>query len=478
MRGSRTRLFLENILVYGLGSAMNMVIPFIMLPIITRLLPSSEYYGINDMVVIFVSVGSAIATMGMYDAMYRFYFDKEDLTYRKEVCSSTLLSIVVTGFLLMLMVLFFQRPLTGLLFSDASYAPLIIVGGLNIWVTSINTIVAAPTRMKNQRMRYIGIQTLVPLISYGFSIVLILKGEYVYALPLASLFSNMVVCMVFSVLNRHDFSLKYFNKSILKPMLNFGIPLMPVFIFFWMLTSVGRLFITNTWGLEYTGIYAAAGKLAAVSQLIYSAFSGGWQYFAFLTMNDDDYVVLISRIFDYLAGISFFSTAALIIVIKPIYTIMLPAQYAEGIVIVPVLFLAPLILMLRQTIGMHFQVKKLSVLGSSTIGFGALVAVVLYYLLIPRFGISGAAVASLSGYVASILITIAILKKMELVLVSKRICIGSVLTLIVLTLYVSCGSTGIVYLVAAVECIVLLFAYRYDVVNLVKGGVKTNIEIG
>lgn len=466
---SRKQLFLENILIYGLGSVMNNVIPFIMLPIITRLLPNSEYYGINETVTIFVAFGSAIAAMGMYDAMYRFYFEKDDTTYRKEICSSALFTIVVTGFFVMLMALFFQKPLAGILFSDSRYAPLIIVGSLNIWVTVISTIVAAPTRMRNQRLRYITIQTLIPVISYSLSILLILKGEYVYALPVASLLSNVVICVIFSVLNRHDFSTKHLNMSWLKQMLRFGVPLMPVFIFFWVISSMGRIIITNELGLEYTGIYAAAGKLAAVSQLIYSAFAGGWQYFAFSTMRDKDYVELISRVFDYLSGVSFFSTAALILVLKPVFSIMLPVEYAQGIVVTPALFLAPLILMLRQTIGMHFQVKKMSILGTSTVAFGAAVALVLYFILIPYLGISGAAIASLAGYLASLLITIVILFKMKLILIAKRVYLGTMLTVTVLTLHMSNTSTVIVNLVAGLECMLLLFSYRSDAINLIRG---------
>lgn len=472
---NRKILFLENILIYGIGSAMNMAIPFIMLPIVTRLLPSSEYYGINDTVTIFVSFGSAIATMGLYDAMYRFYFDDDDPSYRKRICSSTLATLVVTGFLALLFTIIFQKTLAGLLFSDSRYAPLIIIGGLNIWITCISTIVAAPTRIRNQRLRYLVLQTIIPVISYSFSILLILKGEYVYALPVASLLSNIVVCIIFSLLNRHDFSINCFNMVSLKPMLRFGVPLMPAFVFFWVLSSVGRIVITNTWGLEYTGIYAVAGKIASLSQLIYSAFAGGWQYFAFSTMKDKDYVVLISRVFDYLSGVSFFATAALVLVIKPIFTIMLPAEYVEGIVVAPALFLAPLILMLRQTVGMHFQVKKMSVVGTSTIGIGAVVAVALYFLLTPYYGVKGAAIASLVGYVTALLVTIVILKRMKLILISERIYLGAIITIILLWIQMKNLNIIIVNTAAIIHCFILLFAYRYDVVQIIKGVCKAKV---
>ncbi len=469
MTKSRKKLFFENIIIYGLGSVMNMVIPFIMLPIISRLLPGSEYYGVNDTVTIIVSFGSAIAVMGLYDAIYRFYFDKEDILYRKKLCSSTFFTVVFTGFIASLISIIFQSSLSKLIFSDVSYSPLIIIGGLNIWASSINTIVAAPTRMNNQRLRYIIIQTLVPISSYCIAILLIIRGEYVYALPLAALISNIVVCFIFLLLNRHHFDIRKYSVTLLKPLLRFGVPLMPVFIFYWVLSSVGRIVITNTWGLDYTGIYAAAGKIAAISQLIYSGFAGGWQYFAFSTMKDKDYVELIARVFDYLSGISFFATSLLVLLIRPIFAIMLPSSYVDGIVVAPALFLAPLLLMLRQTIGMHFQVKKWNILGTFTIGFGALVAITLYYLLIPSIGISGAAIGSLIGYVASLLLTIGILLKRKLLIIYKRVYLGSVLTTVLLSLHMNEVNTLIVNIVAVVVCIILFSAYYNDIMHLGKG---------
>jgi O-antigen/teichoic acid export membrane protein len=467
---NRKKLFFENILIYGLGSAMNMVIPFIMLPIISRLLPSTDYYGINDTVTIFVSFGSAIAMMGMYDAMYRFYFDKEDVGYHKKVCSTALFTVITIGFIVMTLSLILRKPLSELLFSDSNYTTLIVIGALNIWVSCINSIVAAPTRMKNQRLRYISIQTLIPIITYCFSIIMILKGEYVHALPLASLISNIIVCIVFFVFNRNDFNIKCAKIDLLRPMIKFGAPLMPIFVFFWILSSVGRIIITNTWGLEQTGIYAAAGKLASVSQLIYSAFAGGWQYFAFSTMKDEDYVELISKVFDYLSGLTFLVTAVLIIVIKPVFLIMLPSGYQDGILVAPALFIAPLTLMLRQTIGMHFQVQKKNIISSFTIGVGAAVAITLYLTLIPLLGIRGAAVGSLGGYIATLIITISMLVKMKLLILSRRIYVGFLLTITLLTLHMINFNGFYVILFAFAECILIAIYYRKDILLLIKTG--------
>ena len=47
-----------------------------------------------------------------------------------------------------------------------------------------------------------------------------------------------------------------------------------------------KVMITNMIGTSALGIYATGAKLAGVSQLVYSGFAGGYNYFKFKTMTD------------------------------------------------------------------------------------------------------------------------------------------------------------------------------------------------
>ena len=40
---NKLKLFIENFLVYGLGGVISKIVPLIMVPIVTRLMPSSDY---------------------------------------------------------------------------------------------------------------------------------------------------------------------------------------------------------------------------------------------------------------------------------------------------------------------------------------------------------------------------------------------------------------------------------------------------
>lgn len=66
---SKLRLYVGNFLVYGLGGVISIIITFVMVPIMTRLMPGTEYFGISDLSNILLQFGTAFAVMGMYDAI-------------------------------------------------------------------------------------------------------------------------------------------------------------------------------------------------------------------------------------------------------------------------------------------------------------------------------------------------------------------------------------------------------------------------
>ena len=110
---------------------------------------------------------------------------------------------------------------------------------------------------------------------------------------------------------------------------------MPVFFLYWVLGSCDRVMIVNFLGDEAAGLYAAGAKLSAASQLIYMAFAGGWQYFAFSTMNEENQVKNNSLVFEYLGIISFISTSFVCALSYEIFSVFYPKSYQNGYIVVP-----------------------------------------------------------------------------------------------------------------------------------------------
>lgn len=423
---SKMKLFIENFLVYGLGGIISKIIPLIMVPIITRIMPSTDYFGISDMAQTIISFGGALALMGMYDAMYRMFFERDDEVYKKSVCSTALLFTLITSIAVFVLMLVLKEPLAKWFLGDKSLVNVIYLTAMATLVSATNSIIAAPTRMQNKRKVFLVTNTVSPLLSYGIAIPLLLKSYYIIALPLAGMISGITMEATFYILNRKWFQPRLFDKKLLKQLLIIAIPLFPNFLIYWIFNSCDRLMITNLLNVGAEGIYSVGSKLGHASQLIYMAFAGGWQYYAFSTMRDKDQVGSNSRVFEYLGVISYVATAFVCALSFSIYRLLFTGEYVEGFIISPYLFLAPLLQMLFQVACNQFLVIKKTWPNMFILLGGAVLNVILNFCLIHIIGIEGASIATLFGYIVSVVIVVIVLCHMKLMVISPRFVIETI----------------------------------------------------
>ena len=342
-KNSKVTLFVENFLVYGLGGIISKIIPLIMVPIVTRVMPNSSYYGISDLANTVLSFGSALAIMGMYYAMYRMFFEKGDEAFKKDICSTALIVTIGTSIVVFLLMCLLKDVIAKYAFGDSSLGGLVYLTATATLIGATNSITSAPTRMQNKRRIFLIMNTVSSVLSYSVSLPLLLTGHYIIALPLAALISAFTQETIFFILNREWFQLRQFKKEYVRPLLKIAIPLLPTFLIYWIFNSSDKLMIANLLDVGATGLYSVGSKLGHASQLIYTAFAGGWQYFAFSTMKENNQVKSNSMIFEYLGLISFTCAMFVFALSSPIYKLLFTKEYYQGFVIAPYLFLAPLL---------------------------------------------------------------------------------------------------------------------------------------
>lgn len=466
----KLKLFIENFLVYGLGGIISKIVPLIMVPIVARLMPTSDYFGLSDMSNTVISFASAIAIMGMYDAVYRMFFEKDDEEYKKTVCSTALTFTFITSLVIFVAMIIFKDYIAKVFFSDRKYAYIVYLSAIATLVGATNSIVALPTRMQNKRKIFLITNTISPVLSYAVSIPMLLAGYYTIALPLAGVVSGITMELTFYVLNRNWFKLGHFDSKLLKQLLIIAVPLLPEFLIYWIFNSCDKVMITNMIGIGAAGIYAVGSKLGHASQLIYRAFAGGWQYFAFSTMNEDDQVKSNSMVFEYLGLISFIASAFICAWSFVIFKYVFPEEYLSGYIVAPYLFLAPLLQMLYQVISNQFLVIKKTWPEMLILLSGAVVNVIINYALIPILGIEGASIATLVGYVVSDIICVIVLVKMELMILTKKFVTiaGAMAAYIVAWRIMFSNNTIVGTLAAFALTIFMLFVYRDTIIQFIK----------
>ncbi len=403
---SRAKLFVENFFIYGFISILNKFVPLILLPVITRLLPNPSDFGIFNIYSLIVGFGTPLSILGLYDAMFREYFEEDDFQYKYNVTTTAQRAVLVSSIIISILLVVFSKNLSFLFFKNSNFTNIILYGSIGVFFSANLSIFQAPTRINNERKVFVFSSLLSTLFSYFISMFLIYLGFSYLGLIYGSMVSSVLLILFFFLRNKKYFSRGRFDRKILLELLKIGLPLLPTFLIYWIYSSMDRIMISNILGTSALGIYSVGDKIGSISQLIYISFANGWQYFVFSTMKDEDQVALISKIFEYLGVVSFISFIIFYLFNDIIFRLLFKGEYVNGYVVSPYLYLSPLLLMLFQIVGNQFLVIKKAYLVTLNLSLGALANIILNLFLIPILGIEGAAIATVLGYTISLILIV------------------------------------------------------------------------
>lgn len=477
----RGKELIDNILIYGLFGSLEKVVPLIMLPIITRIITDTTEYGAYSMFTTIQSFGIQIAILGLYDAVFREYYEREDSVYRRKVLSSALDIVIFSSFGLSVLLVLFSSYFSNVFFGRRGYNNFVYMAAIGLFAGATRSILSLPTRIKNERKVYIFSSFFQAIIGYVFAMIMIYAFRMNYeSLVYSSVITSILLTIYFIHRNGREFCLLCFNKKVSKELLKIGLPLLPTFIIYWVFNSCDKLMITNMLGLRDVGIFTIGVKVASISQIIYTAFATGWQYFAFKTMKDKDQVEMTSRIMEYLLAITAFVFMFATIFDEPIFRLVFDGDYELGYKVFPYLFLSPLLLMLYQTGANQFLVFKKSYLSTICLASGAVLNVALNYIMILMRGIEGAALATLVGYLTSIVMMLIFTIKHGWCIISRNflILLGIIIVMSITVLF----NSDIISIILAIAFATLIgVMYRRvpkQVIGLIRNSNTNSIHEG
>lgn len=456
---SRTSLLLSNMIVYGFNQVIVVLIPMIMLPIYSRLLPDISVFGASSLTTTISTLASAIAGFGMFDAAVRFAFDNDDNEFKKKVCSSAFVFMLCSSLVVCLMIILLNRQISILFYGSSDYKGLVVIAGFMAFFTVMNSAALIPIRITNKKKITL-INSLIKAVATAvITLVLLFNGFYLYAIPIGSLI-GLIVSWFFSffAVQRKYILLKKADKELIKRMFVFAVPLMITFVSYWIYQSADKIMLSNISNLTETGIYSIGAKVGSVSGVLQNAFASGWAYFAFSTMKDADQKEMIARIFRLFTLICVVMSLSVMAFISPVFRIVFAeGEYLAGAPICAALFFAPLQLTLMQIIGSQLLIAKKTKVYSLVQLFGAITNVIFNFILIQEFGARGAATSTLIGYSIPLLIMyFYLVNKKEIIFDIKVIItlILSILLVIISTLYIYnelivmlVGSVGILLII-------------------------------
>ena len=261
---------LNGTFVYFIGNATVSIIQLFMLRFITGNI-NPDGVGYYNTIVSVDNLITPVLTLQISDAVFR-YVIKGDLNERKKTVTNGTI-IVLLGIIVTVIGVFGVNYVVR----DIPHCLLVI---LYIISTNVFALYQKLARAVGANICYIKTNLLKAVLYLLLQVVCIfflhMKEESLFiALIIAT-----AVCLIYLELKikaREFVSLKFFDKTHLKTMLNYSVPLIPNTMLWWLSSSVNALLIVAILGTDHNGIYTVAGKFSAVIAMVASVFNLAWQ---------------------------------------------------------------------------------------------------------------------------------------------------------------------------------------------------------
>lgn len=386
-------------IIYGIGSILQKVISFALLPLYTTRFAASDY-GILGLVTITGTVISMIFTVGLNVGLIRSYYDYKDEENRKSVLSTAFYLALISSLMLLIFGLVFSKDLSLLLFKSTNYRIHFII----IIVTSVfdilNIIPFVIFRVKMKSVQFVIFQTAFLLLGIGLIVYLV---NYAKLGILGSLIGNLAVSaltfFVFYIYFRKEINFK-FLKIEFKKMLLIGLPLIPSDISVFVFTAIDRYFLNYYSTTRELGLYNLAYNFGnIITVLLATPVSLIWPTMYLSAKDHDNAKEFYSRALTYTLCISLFLFLVFGLLAREVLHIMSNKEYWDSYMVIPIIVMTYSLWSLRKIINVAVTLTR-KVQGLAIINFiGAAINIGLNFLLIPKYGMMGAGFATLITYI-------------------------------------------------------------------------------
>ncbi|MEW6323811.1 MAG: oligosaccharide flippase family protein [Nitrospirota bacterium] len=384
--------------IYGIGSVLNKSLGFLMLPIYTRYL-MPEDYGLLELLLLTSAVASTFLALGLSQATLRFYFEYDHPEQRMEVISTGLWVSLVSTLAGLACIAVFADDISRLTFGTAEYE-------LLLWIILATTFfeVTMEVPMSYLRAReYSKLFTAANLFQLliGLSMNLywvVWRQQGVEGVLKSGLTSAAVTWLALLVYTTRQVGLRWsYLKA--RELLVYGAPLIFSGFGMFIMKISNRLFLNHYSSLTQVGLFSLGDKLSrALGFLILGPFWRSYGPFRFSIMKQPNAAQIYSRVLTYFLFVMIFLGTGLAMMAKEVLQIIAAPPFWGAANVVPLLVVAKIwygLYYLTQT-GIYLQ-KKTRVI-SVIITVTASVNLLLNWLLIQRYGVMGAAVASVGSF--------------------------------------------------------------------------------
>ena len=412
--------------IYGLATVLPRMLSFLLVRLYTGILPTAEY-GEVSIVLSWMVFFNVILSYGMETAFFRFYSAETD---KENVIATSTISIFWSSILFLFGALIFRNTLASWAHVDVQYIT------FTIWILVLDALVIIPfskLRANKRPMMYAIIKIGNVVVNLALNLYFLLVLPKIYADSPDSFLGNMYIdnfeigyifvsnllasLLTFVVLSPNYVSLKRnFDVVLWKKMMRYGLPILIAGIAFAVNEHFDKIllgyWLPNNIAKSEVGAYSACYKLGLFMVLFATAFRLGIEPFFFSHSSNENAPQTYAMITKYFVIFGSLILLGVIVFADILKLLLLDNEsYWEAMKVVPLIILANFFLGIYNNLSVWYKLTDKTIIGAYISIVGALLTLLLNYVLIPTFSYYGSAIATISAYGSMMLISYILGKK-------------------------------------------------------------------
>lgn len=399
--------FLKNSFIYTLGDLLPKVVSLLMIPVLTKYMGKVEY-GIYGYMTILLGFLSMLYILGLDGALTRFYYEYEEKGEEKKLISTIWIFLLGYNLIVSIVLAFLGKDFSKIILGEIPYDPYF---KLLIIICFFATFASVPLilfRLREQSLKFGLFNIITTFVNIFFIFYFVsFKRQGAEGYLKAMLFTNIVFSIIYLVINIKNLGLN-FSVDIAKDALKYGIPLIPHAVGAWVLMSSDRYFLNIYTSKADLGLYTLAYQFGMLVYYLIVAINKAYVPFFFKTANEEKENAprIFKEIIKYYSVFIISIGVGLALFAKEIIIIMASnKEFYVAYKIVPLIGLAYVFNgFYYMCVNGIFYSKKTYILPFST-GASAAIALILNFILIPRYGIYGGAIATIAAYFTLFVVT-------------------------------------------------------------------------
>jgi O-antigen/teichoic acid export membrane protein len=389
--------------IYGMGGMATKVIGFFLLPLYTHYLTPADY-GVLGLLYVTMRVLDIVVIQGLTTSIFRAYsFDyKGDKDNQADAVCTAYYYSIGSGILFFGGLVVLAGPLNDLIFTDANWTGLFRLMFLAGIFRATQNIPRQIMRAHRKSVAYSTIQ-LCDMASAALLNIWFIVGMKMglAGIVYSEVIREAALMIVFFFPVRRYLTLR-FSRHKLQEMLAFGLPKVPGGLSFLALSASDRYFLEHYSTPTELGLYSVGYRLATLlSDFAIQPFMQTWpsMYFPLAKDAKDEGKAVLGGFLTYFLVAVGFMGLAICVFVEPLLHIMADEKFHDAGRVVPLIVLALVFSGVYRVITVGVNIRKKNYWLPIMVGGAALVNIFFSFLLIPRYGMLGAAWGKVIAYV-------------------------------------------------------------------------------